>query len=115
MDDTTADGLNGFRSLENVIINFLRRKQTLLTRLERSKRYLKIVYPQNCVEHSDCPSHCISSALPDPKDPNLAKNRHCSNGHQSNCEDCSDLYQLIDEATNAVNGMVNKSDIRSDI
>ena len=86
----TADGLNGFKSLENVIINFLRRKQTLLNRLGRSKRYFKIVYPQNCVEHSDCPLHCISLALLDPKDPNLAKTRYCSDGHQSICEDCSD-------------------------
>ena len=99
LDDTTADDLNGFKSLENVIINFLGQKKTLLTRLEHSKRYLKIVYPQSCMEHSDCPSHCISFALSDPKDPNLAKNRHCSDGHQSICED---LYQLIDEVTTAV-------------
>ena len=114
LDDTTADGLNGFKSLENVIINFLGRKQTLLTRLECSKRYLKIVYPQNCMEHSDCPSHCISLALSDPKDPNLAKNRHCSDGHQSTCDNCSKLCQLIDEVTDAVNGLVN-SDILYDV
>ena len=70
LDDTTAYGLNGFRSLENVIINFLGWKK---------KHYLpnwstQIVYPQNCMEHSDCPSHYISFALSDPKGPNLAKN-----------------------------------------
>ena len=67
------------------------------------------------MEHSDCPSHCISLALSDPKDPNLAKNRHCSDGHRSTCEDCSNLYQLIDEVTNAVNGLVNNSDILYDV
>ena len=86
----------------------------------KKKHYLlnwstQIVYPQNCMEHSDCPSHCISFALSDPKYPNLAKNRHCSDGHQSTCEDCSDLYQLIDEVTTAVNGLVNNNDILYDV
>ena len=94
---------------------FLGRKQTLLTRQECSKRYLKIVYPQNCMERSDCPSHYISLALSDPKDPNLAKNRDCSDGHQSTYEDCSNLYKLIDEVTNAVNDLANKSDILFDV
>ena len=66
------------------------------------------------MDYSDCPSRCISLALSDPKDPNLAKNIHCSDGHQSTFEDCSDLYQLIDEVTNAVNGVVNNSDILYD-
>ena len=112
LDDTTADGLNGLRSLENVIINFLGWKQTFLTWLEHSKRYLKIVHPQNCMEHSDYPTHCISLAL---SDPYLAKNRHCSDGHQTTCKDWSDLYQLLDEVTNAVNGLVNNSDVLYDI
>ena len=30
LDDTTVDGLNGFKTSENVIINFLGRKQALL-------------------------------------------------------------------------------------
>ena len=67
------------------------------------------------MRHSDCPSHCISLALSDPKDPNLANNRHCSDGHQSTCEDCCDLYQLIDEVTNAANGLANNSDIFYDV
>ena len=67
------------------------------------------------MEHSDCPSHCISLALSDTKDPNLAKNRHCSDGHQSACEDCSNLYQLTDDVTNAVNGLANNSDILYDV
>ena len=66
------------------------------------------------MDYSDCPSRCISLALSDPKDPNLAKNIHYSDGHQSTFEDCSDLYQLIDEVTNAVNGVVNNSDILYD-
>ena len=66
------------------------------------------------MDYSDCPSRCISLALSDPKDPNLEKNIHCSDGHQSTFEDCSDLYQLIDEVTNAVNGVVNNSDILYD-
>ena len=67
------------------------------------------------MEHPDCPSHRISLALSDPKDPYLAKSRHCSDGHQSSCDNCSDLYQLIDEVTNAVNGLVNNSDILYDV
>ena len=107
LDDRTRDGLNGFRSLENVIINFLGQKQTLLTRLDCLKSYLEIVYPQNCMEHSDCPSHCILLAFSDSKNPNLAKIRHCSDGHQSTCKDCSDFYQQIDEVTNAADGLAN--------
>ena len=111
LDDTTADGLNGLKSLKNVIINSLGQKWTLRTRLERSRRCLKIVYPQKCMEHSVCLSHCISLVLSDPKDPSLAKNRDCSDGHQSTCEDCSSLYQLIYKVTNAVNGLANNSEI----
>ena len=67
------------------------------------------------MEHPYCPSHCISLILSDPKDSNPGKNRHCSDGHQSTCEDCSDLYQLIDEVTNTANGLVNNSDTLYDV
>ena len=43
------------------------------------------------------------------------KNRYSSDGHQRTCEDCSNLYQLIDEVTNAVNGLVNNSVILYDV
>ena len=67
------------------------------------------------MEHPDCPSHRISLALPDPKDPYLAKSRHCSDGHQSSCDNCSNLYQLTDEVTDAVNGLLNNSDVLYDV
>ena len=99
LDDTTADGLNGFKTLENTVSNFVGRKKHYLDRLEQAKRYLKIVYPQNCQDHSPCPTHCISLALSDPSASNLQRSRHCSNGHSGICNSCNDLHNLLNELT----------------
>ena len=115
LDDTTAEGLNGFKTLENIITNFLGRKKQLLDRLDQAKRYLKIAYPQNCVEHSQCSSHCISLALSDPNEGNLSKDRHCSEGHNATCKDCTNMYSLLDELPDMVNGLPNSKDLAYDV
>jgi hypothetical protein len=107
LDDTTAEGLNGFKTLENIVSNFLGHKRHFLDRLEHAKRYLKIVHPQNCQDHSECPTHCISLALSDPNVPNLQRSRHCSEGHSESCSNCSDLHNLLDEFVDLGEGLSN--------
>ena len=115
LDNTTADGLNGLKSLENVIVNFLGQKQMLLTCLEHSKRYLKLVYPQNGAFRLPITLHFTGFVRSQSNDPNLVKHRQCSDWNQSTCEDCLNLYQLIGAVTNAVNGLSNNSDILYDV
>lgn len=102
LDDTTADGLNGFKTLANTVSNFVGRKKHYLDRLEQAKKYLKIVYPQNCQDHSAYQTHCMSLALSDPSVSNLQRILHvphCSNGHSGTCNSCSDLHDLLNELT----------------
>jgi len=49
------------------------------------------------MEHSDCPSHCISYALSDPKNHLLSKEQRCAGGHQDTCVDCADIFTTMDE------------------
>ena len=51
LDDTTAEGLNGFKTLENIVSNFIGWKKHYSDHLEHAKLYLKIVYSQNCHDH----------------------------------------------------------------
>ena len=100
LDDTTAEGLNGFKTLENIVSIFIgQKKKHYLDYLEHAKRYLEIVYPQSCQDHLECPTHCISLALSDPNGSNLQRNQHYSNGHSGTCNDCSDLHNLLNELT----------------
>ena len=85
--------------------------------LKRGKRYFKIGYPQHCVDHSTCASHCISFALSDTTDPNLCKERQCGfENHNSFCDQCSNLYssiyQIIDLVTESQ--LKNKDDLLYD-
>ena len=99
LDNTTAEDLNGFKTLKNIVSNFIGQKKHYLGCLEYAERYLKIAHPQNCQDHSECPTHCISLALSDPNGSNLQRSQHCSNGHSGTCNDCSDLDNLLNELT----------------
>ena len=115
--NTTADGLNGFNALGNIVVQYMGRQKRLLDKLEQAKRYLKIGFPQHCSEHSSCPSHCITFALSDQNDPNLCKDRHFAiEGHSSNCNDCSNLCATIDEIIDTLveSEFKNKDDILYD-
>ena len=63
LDDTTAAGLTGFETLQNVTKKYNRKELT--DALERSKRYVKTKYPIHCKEHCPCgtaallTNHCI--------------------------------------------------------
>ena len=86
-DNTTADGLNGFSILADIVKKYFAGNKGIVDSLERGKRYVKIRYPQHCVDHSTCASHCISFALLDTTDPNLCKERQCGfENHNSFCD-----------------------------
>ena len=102
LDNTTADGLNGFSILTDIVKKYFEGNKGIVGNLEREK-YLKIRYPQHCVDHSTCASHCISFALSDTTDPNLCKERQCGfENHDSFSNQCSNLYSTIDQIIDLV-------------
>ena len=70
LDNTTADGLNGFSILADIVKKYLAGNKGMVDKLERGKWYLKIGYPSIVVH-----SNYISFALLDTTDPNLYKER----------------------------------------
>ena len=117
LDNTTADGLNGFSILVDIVKKYFAGNKGIVGNLERGKQYLKIGYPQHCVDHSSCASHCISFALSDTTDPNLCKERQCGfENHDSFCDQCSNLYSTIDQIIDLVkeSQLKNKDDLLYD-
>ena len=117
LDNTTADGLNGFSILADIAKKYFAGNKGIVDNLERGKRYLKIGYPQHSVDHSTCASHCISFALSDTTDLNLCKERQCgSENHNSFCDQCSNLYSTIDQIIDLVkeSQLKNKDDLLYD-
>ena len=117
LDNTTADGLNGFSILADIVKKYFAGNKGIVSNLERGKRYLKIGYPQHCIDHSSCASHCISFALSDTTDPNLCKERQCGfENHDSFCDQCSNLYSTIDQIIDLVkeSQLKNKDDLLYD-
>ena len=97
--------------------NYFAGTKGILDNLERAKRYLKIGYPQHCVDHSTCTSHCISFDLSNTTDPNLCKERQCGfENHNSFCDQCSNLYSTIDQIIDLVkeSQLKNKDDLLYD-
>ena len=95
------------RHLKILFPTLLDRKKHYLDHLEHAKRYLKIVYPRNCKDHSKCPTHCISLALSDPNGSNLQRSQHCSNGDSGTFNDYSDLHNLLNELTDLGKNLPN--------
>ena len=71
LDNTTADGLNGFSILADIVEKYFKENKGIVDNPEGGKRYLKNGLPQHFVDHSTCASHCISFALSDTNDPSL--------------------------------------------
>ena len=95
LDDTTADGLNGFKALED-LCQKLGEKKKNHPKLERGKRYLKFKYQGHCEELSSIESHCATCALSDPKDEAVScvpNNHH----HTERCLECHEILDTIDE------------------
>ena len=78
------------------------RRKAILEKLERGKRYLKIGFPLHCTDHSECPTHCITLALSDPKNPLLSKDQRCYS-HGDVCVECESLFETIDEVFAEIN------------
>ena len=101
----------------DIVKNYFTGTKGILDNLERAKRYLKIGYPQHCVDHSTCTSHCISFDLSNTTDPNLCKERQCGfENHNSFCDQCSNLYSTIDQIIDLVkeSQLKNKDDLLYD-
>ena len=77
LDNTTADGLSGYNTLEDILKKHFKSNKRLSDSLEKGKRYIKIGYPQHCTDHNPCASHCISYALSDKLNHNLTKEVLC--------------------------------------
>ena len=64
--DVTADGLQGFKTIENIsanILDDLKKINNLKRKLENGKRYLKLSFGLHCSDDSFVNNHCISHAL----------------------------------------------------
>lgn len=84
-------------TIEKIASNYFGQAKFLLDRLKKGKRYLKIGFSTDCNDHSNCPSHCLSFALSYPKASSLSKERHCMEGHNGSCKDCSNLLSDLEE------------------
>ena len=69
--------------------------------LRDAKRYLKTDYRVHCQQHySTCADHCRKFALSDPVDPELQ--HPCPHQHQSTCEQCQGLKNVLKEVRLAI-------------
>ena len=116
-DSTTADGLNGFSILADIVKKYFAGNKGIVDNLEKGRQYLRIGYPQHCVGNSTCAPHCISFALSDTTDPNLCEERGCSfENHDSFNDQCSNLYSTMDQIIDLVkeSQLKNKDDLLYD-
>ena len=108
LDNTTADRLNVYNTLEDILKKHFKSNKRLSDSLEKGKRYIKIGYPQHCTDHNPCASHCISYALSDKLNHNLTKEVLCRvEEHDSIWELCNNIFSTIDEIID----FINESDI----
>ena len=110
LDNVTANGLNCFLLLEDVVTSLTDAKlrRALLRQLEQSKRYLKIAYRMHCEILSTCETHCISFALCNKKFENLQLD-HDQN-HTKTCHQCALLLSTIEAIGNLVSDVSKDQD-----
>ena len=92
LDDTTADGLNGFATLQKIAGSL--GNKAIVNKLEEAKRYLKMDYQSHISKDSSVGTHSASFALSDPKNPALQDMTTTSNNV---CHQCLDLCICLDE------------------
>ena len=109
LDNTAADGAAGFQTIETLVETLEKggmEKQWCLRicqNLRDAKRYLKTDYRVHCQQHySTCADHCRKFALSDPVDPELQ--HPCPHQHQSTCEQCQGLKDVLKEVRLAIEG-----------
>ena len=77
LDNTTADGMNGYNTLEDILKKHFKSNKRLIDSLEKGKHCIKIGYPQQCIDLNPCTSNCISYALSHKLNQNLTKEVLC--------------------------------------
>ena len=95
LDDITAAGMNGFSHLER----FLSKRKiykSLISNLERGKRYLKTKYQTHCSTDSDIASHNSRYALSETTEEPAASLTISTNV----CTDCYNLVSTLEEIFN---------------
>ncbi|CAH3173327.1 unnamed protein product [Porites lobata] len=109
LDNTAADGAAGVQTIETLVETLEKggmEKQWCLRicqNLRDAKRYLKTDYRVHCQQHySTCADHCRKFALSDPVDPELQ--HPCPHQHQSTCEQCQGLKDVLKEVRLAIEG-----------
>ena len=87
LDDTTAAGMNGIATLENIASKY--NEKAIEASLERSKRYMKTRYQVHCSDTGDSiVSHCANFALSD------SSEKHLHGEFVLSDEICADCYEL---------------------
>ena len=117
LDITTADGLNGYNTLEDILKKHFKSNERLIDSLEKGKRYIRIGYPQHCTDHNPCTSHCISYALSDKLNHNLTKEvLYRVEEHDNICELCSNIFSTIGNIIDAIkeSDIPNEADLLYD-
>ena len=88
LDDITAEGMNGFQFLHQVIVD-LKLGKEVADKLERAKRYLKMYYQGHCSISSKIATHNTAYALSYPKE------LQCSEVGEEVCMDCYNIFEVL--------------------
>ena len=115
LDNTTANGLEGFLLLEDIVstLTDAKLKRAFLRQLEQSKRYLKIGYRLHSETFSNCDTHCISFALSNTQSESLQiEYNHL---HNETCHQCALLMSTIEAVTNLVTDVSSDEDERDEL
>ena len=112
LDNTAAEGANGFKYFLQVIDELERVGaekdwcKEVRKRLQESKLYLKTTYRNHCEEDdSKCADHCRVFALSHAGNTDVQK--VCSHSHNVKCEDCEKLKSVLEEVKGAISEAKN--------
>lgn len=98
LDNTTADGLNGFSILNDLVKKLdidIFHQECLSEKIDMGKRYLKTMYKVHCKKSSLCASHCTQFSLSSPNDIDFRV--ICDHEHTIKCLECESLMSTLDE------------------
>ena len=109
LDNTAADGAGAFETLARVVEALekggIKKEwcQNVCQNLRDAKRYLKTDFRVHCLpRYSTCSDHCRTFALSDPVQPALQQ--ACLHLHQSSCNDCLGLKNVLQEIQKGIEG-----------
>ena len=116
LGDITAERINGFSILENIVKEYTGNIKSVLSKLEKGKCNMKNGYHQHCTEHSSGSNHCFTFALHHPDNLKLSKERLCSFGHNDEYSGSKQLYGTVEEVISFIqsNTFKNAEDLLYD-